>query len=144
MIKIHILAVGKLKKSYFADAAKEYLKRLSRFAAVDVQEIEASDLKKEGERLVRLYRGHAIAMCVEGDEASSERFAEKLGRLKGEGAEITFVVGCAEVISEEEKAGGEESMSLSYMSLPHEMARVVLLEQIYRAFTICEGGKYHK
>ncbi len=94
MIKINLICVGKLKESYWRAAQEEYVKRLSRFCKAEVREVpERFTLKEEAENILRLCRGHTIALAVEGTGGSSETFAEKLGALCDRGEEITFVIG---------------------------------------------------
>jgi 23S rRNA (pseudouridine1915-N3)-methyltransferase len=159
-VKITILAVGKLKEKYLKDACAEYLKRLGPYAKVEVVEVpeEKADepvheadvarvLEKEGERLLRhLPEGiYAITLEVEGKNLSSEAFAEKLDRLATYGqSRIAFVIGGSHGLSPAVRKRSDFRLSFSAMTFPHQLIRVFLLEQIYRACKINRGETYHK
>lgn len=145
MVKIHLVVIGKIKESFYREAVAEYLKRLSRFADVTVKELpERPSLKEEGENVLRAAKGYTIALAVEGDKISSEGLAKKLKKLVDEGKEITFIVGSSCGLDEGVKARADERISFSDMTFPHQLMRVILCEQIYRAFMINGGGEYHK
>lgn len=145
MVKIHLVVIGKIKESFYREAVAEYLKRLSRFADVTVKELpERPSLKEEGENVLRAAKGYTIALAVEGDKISSEGLAKKLKKLVDEGKEITFIVGSSCGLDEGVKARTDERISFSDMTFPHQLMRVILCEQIYRAFMINGGGEYHK
>ena len=145
MIKVNIVCVGKLKEDYWKSACAEYLKRLSRFCKAEVKELpERSGPEEESAEILRACRGYTVALAVEGSGCSSERFAEKLQRLCDRGEEITFVIGSSCGLAAGVKAAAKELLSFSEMTFPHQMMRVVLLEQIYRAFMINAGAEYHK
>lgn len=153
MIKINIIAVGKLKEKYLRDACNEYLKRLSAFAKVNV--IEVNEYKSEDINQVIAKEGEAIAaklpkssyiipMCIEGTQLSSEEISKKLENISLTNSEITFIIGGSNGISKEVKDLGDFKLSFGKITLPHQLMRVVLLEQIYRAFSISNNSKYHK
>ncbi len=145
MIKINLICVGKLKESYWRAAQEEYVKRLSRFCKAEVREVpEKFTLKEEAENILRVCRGHTIALAVEGTGVSSETFAKKLGALCDRGEEITFVIGSSCGLDGSVKRSAKELISFSELTFPHQMMRVMLLEQIYRAFMILSGSVYHK
>ena len=145
MQKINIVCVGKLKEKFFSDAVNEYLKRLSRFASVTVRELaEKRTLKEEAENILKELRGACVVLAVEGKKLSSETFAEKMKRFADEGKEVTFVIGSSCGLSESVKARADLLLSFSDMTFPHQLMRVILCEQIYRAFMINGGGEYHK
>ncbi len=145
MIKINLVCVGKLKESYWREAQEEYVKRLSRFCKTEVREVpERFTLKEEAENILRVCRGHTIVLAVEGTGSSSETFAKKLGALCDRGEEITFVIGSSCGLDESVKRSAKELISFSELTFPHQMMRVMLLEQIYRAFMILSGSVYHK
>ncbi|MBR2176064.1 MAG: 23S rRNA (pseudouridine(1915)-N(3))-methyltransferase RlmH [Clostridia bacterium] len=160
MLKITILCVGKLKEKYWRDACAEYAKRMSRFADFSIIEVEEEKLPdspspaqishtllKEGERLLaKVPNGSVIAaMCIEGKQRSSEGLAELVEIAAVEGASgIAFVIGGSWGLSDEVKKVSKFRLSMSEMTFPHQLARVMLCEQIYRAFQINSGGKYHK
>ncbi len=145
MVKLTVLAVGKLKEIYWKEACGEYLKRLSRFCRAEVKELpERATLREEGEEILRRAGGHVIALAVEGRSCSSEEFSRSLGALCDRGEEITFVIGSSCGLDSAVKARANELLSFSEMTFPHQMMRVILLEQIYRAFMIRAGSEYHK
>ncbi len=158
MLKIKIVCVGKIKEKYFADAVNEYAKRISRFAEISVCEVKEENftadpspaeiqriLDAEGENIRKELKGYVICLAIEGEKTSSEKFADKLTSLKNRGeGEICFVIGGSHGISSAVKKSANELISMSDMTFPHTLARVMLAEQIYRAFMISGGGKYHK
>ena len=158
-MKITIISVGKIKEKFFTDAVLEYKKRLSRFASVEIIEIKdekipenASQketlliLEKEGEAILsKIPKGSfKIAMCIEGTELSSTELSEKLDSIKTENSNITFIVGGSLGLWQKVKSASDMSLSFGKITLPHQLMRVVLLEQIYRAFKISAGETYHK
>lgn len=160
MIKVTIIAVGKLKEKYLKEACSEYLKRLSAYAKINIIEINeerCSDTpsrneieivkQKEGIRIIsKIPKGSFIVpMCIEGVEMSSVEFSKKIEQtaLSGFG-EITFVIGGSFGLSDEVKSLGNLKLSFGKITLPHQLMRVILLEQIYRAFSISNNSKYHK
>jgi 23S rRNA (pseudouridine1915-N3)-methyltransferase len=157
MIKINIVAVGKVKEKYFQEGVNEYLKRLNRFCRVNVIEIKERNivenpnpseileiLKREGEDIKKELKGHVVAMAIEGKKHSSTSFANFINKIKDEVGEITFVIGGSYGIDSSVKEKASDKISFSDMTFPHTLYRVMLVEQIYRAFTILEDGKYHK
>ena len=144
MLKINFVCVGKLKEGYLREACAEYLKRLSRFCKAEVRELPESSLKEEGENILRACKGYTVALAVEGKGCSSEKFAAKLQSLCDRGEEITFVIGSSCGLDATVKAVANELLSFSEMTFPHQLMRVILLEQVYRAFMINGGGEYHK
>ena len=160
MRAVTVLCVGKLKEKYWRDAVAEYEKRLSAFCRLSVVEVEeerlpespspapiAQTLQAEGKRLLaRVPQGAAIyALCIEGKELSSPALSEALDRLAVDGCSHTvFIIGGSWGLSDEVKAAARVKLSMSPMTFPHQLARVMLLEQIYRAAQISAGGKYHK
>lgn len=160
MLHVTVLCVGGLKERYWRDACAEYQKRLGAFCRLDVLEIEeapapkkASDaqlqavIDAEGKRILQKIPANAavIALCIEGKMMDSPELAQRLSRMAVEGAsEVAFVIGGSWGLSDEVKSRAALRMSMSRMTFPHQLARVMLLEQIYRAFQISSGGKYHK
>ena len=157
MIRITVVAVGKLKERFWADACSEYLKRLKAYAKVEVREISDIDPAQAGgvdasrERegaaiLAAVPEGsHAILLAIEGKERSSEGFARRLDDLALSGkSDIAFIIGGSDGVSDAVRARANEQMSFGPITLPHNLARVVLLEQVYRAFKISRGEPYHK
>ena len=160
MMKITVIAVGKLKEKYLRDGCDEYLKRLGAFSKVNIVEIgeercsdNPSDAEieavkdKEGKRIIsKIPKGSfVVPMCIEGEQMSSEAFSKKIESisLKGYG-EITFIIGGSFGLSDEVKSLGGLKFSFGKLTLPHQLMRVILLEQIYRAFSILNNSKYHK
>lgn len=145
MIKVNIVCVGKIKEEYLRSACAEYIKRLSRFCKTEIKEIaEGKNLKSEAEDILRTSKGYKIALCVEGRQLSSPGLAEKIGVLVDAGAEITFIIGSSCGLDESVKNAADLRLSFSAMTFPHQLMRVILLEQIYRGFMINSGSEYHK
>ncbi len=160
MYKITILCVGGLKESYWREACAEYQKRLRPFCRFTVTEVSeeripnnpsAAQIKAvvdaEGERLLAKLDSSSlpVALCIEGKECSSEQLAELIEQyaIGGEG-DITFLIGGSWGLSDAVKAKARLRMSMSPMTFPHQLARVMLCEQVYRAMQILSGGQYHK
>ena len=159
MQKIKIIAVGTDKEDYFKDAAREYEKRLSRYAKVEIAVLkdepipdnaskkeEEAVIKREGDKiLAAIPQGYLkIALCIEGKQLSSEEFAKNITGLKNMGKSLAFVIGSSYGLSPRIKNMSRLKLSFSQMTFPHQLFRVMLLEQIYRAFKIDEGSEYHK
>lgn len=145
MQKLNIVCVGKLKEKFWAEAVAEYCKRLSRFAAVQIRELpERRTLAEEGEQIIRELRGYTVVLAVEGKKLSSEALAEKMKQLCDTGREMTFVIGSSCGLCPEVKEKADMLLSFSDMTFPHQLMRVILCEQIYRAFMINAGSEYHK
>ncbi|MBR4723576.1 MAG: 23S rRNA (pseudouridine(1915)-N(3))-methyltransferase RlmH [Clostridia bacterium] len=158
-MKITVVSVGKIKERFFYDAISEYKKRLSRFASVDIIEIkdekipenasqkeEALILEKEGISILSKIPKNSfkIAMCIEGNGLSSTEFSKRLDSIKAENSNITFIIGGSLGLCEKVKSASDMRISFGKITLPHQLMRVVLLEQIYRAFKISAGETYHK
>lgn len=159
-MKITLVTVGKIKERYFEDAIKEYSKRLSRYCRLEI--IQVADEKtpdgagtalenqireKEGQRILSSIREGAfvVALAIEGRMLSSEELASKLQRLGVDGtSHIVFVIGGSLGLSGEVMRRADYALSFSPMTFPHQLMRVVLLEQIYRSFRIGAGEPYHK
>lgn len=162
-MKIRILCVGKIKESYFADGIAEYVKRLSRYCKLDVVEVAdektpdgASEAQenlikaKEGERLLKYMKetgpdSYTIALAIEGKQVDSVAFSEKLQQLSVHGTgQINFIIGGSLGLSKDVLQRADEKLSFSKMTFPHQMMRMILLEQIYRGYRIMKGEPYHK
>lgn len=157
---VTILCMGKLRERFFADAASEYLKRLSRLMPVTIVELpderEPENAtptlceqvrRREGERQLSKIgaQEYVIALCVDAKQPQSEELAEKLKALFVEGrSNITFVIGGSLGLSQDVLSRADERMSMSRMTFPHQLARVILLEQLFRAAKINAGERYHK
>ena len=159
-MKITILTVGKVKEKYFTGAVQEYSKRLGRYCKLEIIEVadektpdHASGTqkehirKKEGVRLKKYIKDSAyvIALAIEGKQMSSEAFAGRLDRLGSEGkSHIIFIIGGSIGLDPDILKNADELLSFSQMTFPHQLMRVVLLEQIYRGYRIIHGEPYHK
>lgn len=160
MTRVTILCLGRLKEPYLRDAVGEYAKRLTAFCKLTIIEktpvrlpaepsqaqIDAA-LQSEGKMLLAEIPQHAYvyALCIEGKERSSEQFSLELSDLAVSGrSQIVFVIGSSYGLADEVKQRADAKLSMSKMTFPHQLARVMLLEQIYRAYMIGRGGKYHK
>ena len=156
MIKVTVIAVGRLKEKYLRDACEEYLKRLGTYSKVSVVEVneercsdnpsesEIENVKqKEGQRIIaKIPKGSfVVPMCIEGTQFSSEDFAKKIEATAVAGnSDITFIIGGSFGLSDEVKSLGKLKLSFGKLTLPHQLMRVVLLEQIYRAFSILNNS----
>ena len=159
-MKIKIVTVGKLKEKYLRDGIAEYSKRLSRFANLEMLELadektpdRASDsenqkiLELEGTRILSKIgdRDFVIVLAIEGKTLSSEEFSKQLEQAPINGfSTLTFVIGGSLGLSPQVKKRANLSISFGRLTLPHQLMRLVLVEQIYRAFTIQQGSPYHK
>lgn len=159
MISVSVICVGKLKEGYLRDGCAEYIKRLSAYSKVKVivvAEEKASDnpsaaeiiniIEKEGKRIIdKIPKGSfVIPMCIEGKEFSSPDFSEELEKISMNNSSVAFIIGGSYGLSDEVKSLGRLKLSFGKLTLPHQLARMVLLEQIYRAFSISNHSKYHK
>ncbi len=141
MLRVTILCQGRLKETYYADACREYLKRLSAWCRAEVVE-----LPEDGDIAGRIPKGaYCIAMCIEGQKLSSPALAEKLSSLANRGvSHLCVLIGGSDGLPEAAKQAADFSLSMSDMTFPHHLARVMVLEQLYRALSINAGTKYHK
>ena len=157
MVKVKIVAVGKVKEKYFLDGINEYAKRLKRFCQFSIVEVAEENYdkaqgkmlgvikEKEAERILPNLKGFIFAMAIEGEKFSSENFAKKIKNLTDDGVgEITFVIGGSYGLSDKVKKRADKLISFSDMTFPHTLFRLMLCEQIYRAYTINEGTADHK
>jgi 23S rRNA (pseudouridine1915-N3)-methyltransferase len=154
-VRVRVIAVGRLKEAHWRSAADEYLKRLGVYARVEVTEVADRDLGSderralaaEGDDMLRALPAstRVVALDLSGAQRSSEEFASWLDALAGSGAsDVTFLLGGAAGLAPDVLARADETLALGRMTLPHQMARVVLLEQLYRAFRIIRGEPYHR
>ncbi len=151
MQKINILSAGKLSKKYYAGAADEYKKRLSAMCKLGCITIKergetATDLQREADdfRSQLPKKAYVVAMCVEGKQSDSKQIADLLSTAAHSGKELCFIIGSSAGLCDTLKKESDLCLSLSKLTLPHQLAQVVLLEQIYRGFTINSGTPYHK
>lgn len=159
MISIKIVCVGNLKEAYLRDAAAEYVKRLGGFCKLcevtlkeeklpdspSQSEIDAA-LRKEADKILAELprRAYKIAMCVEGRQLSSEELADKLDAVSATHGEICLVIGSSHGLDERVKQACDARLSVSKLTFPHQLMRVILLEAVYRALNIIKGTHYHK
>jgi 23S rRNA (pseudouridine1915-N3)-methyltransferase len=156
---IHIIAVGKLKEAHYRQAAAEYARRLTRYTQLIISEVaddkeperagqalENRVKQAEGERILRLIkpRDRVVALCIDGEQDDSLAFSRRVKRLHEAPADAVFVIGGSLGLGDEVLARADERISLSSLTFPHQLARVVLLEQLYRAFKILANERYHK
>ena len=146
-MKITLIVVGKLKEKFLVEGVAEYLKRLKKFATIELREIpECRTVEEEGLKILSLVPQNSwlCVLDVSGEALSSEEFAKKIAVLNLNGiSNLTFAIGGAFGLSEELRRAAEFRLSLSKMTLTHQMARLVLVEQIYRAFKINRNEPYH-
>lgn len=147
---IYIVCVGNLKEKYLSDACNEYLKRISRYHKIEIIELKESTLtpyslalKEEAKEINKHLKGYVIKMAINGTQLSSEKLAEKIQQVQIQGnSNITFVIGSSHGLDESVNASYD--LSISKMTFPHQLTRVILLEQIYRSFCIINHTPYHK
>lgn len=161
MIKINIICIGKIKEKYFTDAIGEYSKRLTAFCKFNILELNEEKIRSntpnqsqivevldaEGKRLLQKIGSgdYVIAMCIEGKMLSSEELSRVVADASISGkSTVDFIIGGSYGLSDEVKSRANLKLSMSKMTFPHQMARMILSEQIYRAFEISSNGKYHK
>ena len=159
MRRVKVIAVGKLKEKYLVDAAAEYIKRLGRFCKLECVEVTdekipedaaisqvETALKLESDRVLAKVRNGAclIVMDVDGVEMDSVSFAEELGKKIDAYPEIDFVIGGSMGLHATLRAAADMRVSMSQWTFPHQLARIILLEQLYRSFKIQNGETYHK
>ena len=159
MLSVKLISVGSLKENYLKDAIAEYSKRLSAFCNLEITELKeyklpdspsesdiSKALKDEAERIRKAIpaKAYKIALCVEGKQLSSEELAEKIEEISQISGCICLIIGSSHGLSEKVKRAADYKLSLSKMTFPHQLFRVMLLESVYRAFNIIKGTKYHK
>lgn len=160
MINVHFIVLGKLKEKYMKEFATEYEKRLSAYCKLTVTELEPvkiSDnpsqleienaLSKETQMVkAKIPKGAFVfSMCIEGKQMSSEELSKKLDSIAVSGnSTVVFIIGSSFGLSDEIKNMSDFKFSMSKMTFPHKLARIMLTEQVYRAFSISNNGKYHK
>lgn len=157
-MNINLIVIGKLKEDYLRSACAEYIKRLGRYCSFELHELDecrlsdspsekeiSSAMKKEASAIKKYAKGMIIPMCIEGRQLSSPELSAEISSAGVNGhSTVTFIIGSSFGLDDEIKQMGHLKLSMSKMTFPHQLARVMLLEQIYRAFQIAEGGKYHK
>lgn len=159
-MRITLITVGKIKEKYFTDAIKEYAKRLSRYCKLEILELadektpdgasEAEEMQikaKEGDRILKAIKDNAyvFALAIQGKKMSSEDFADNINRLGiGGDSHLMFIIGGSLGMDERVLKRADRLISFSDMTFPHQLMRVILLEQIYRAYRIIQNEPYHK
>ena len=156
-MKIKIVTIGSLKEKYLSECCKEYLKRISRFHSINIIELEEEKLPKnyseadiskclvrEGVKIEKQLSGFVIMLDIKGNQLDSREFANKIDAISLNYDTITFVIGGSYGICEQTKLKANILLSFSKMTFPHQLARLIALEQIYRALSINAGSKYHK
>ena len=153
MIKLNIVAVGKLKEKFWVEAVKEYSKRISRYAELNIIECpegtdegNAEKLQKQEEAgILKKLKGCIVLMAIEGDMVKSEDIASLIEHESANGtSEFTFVIGGSRGVSDEVKKRASKLISFGRVTYPHQLMRVILSEQLYRATTIINKTSYHK
>lgn len=160
MLSVNIICIGKLKEKYWVDAIKEYSKRLSsfcKFSVIELSECKVNSdpnekqiqhvLQEEGSAILQKIKStdYTVAMCIEGKIISSPQLASLVDNVQLDGkSTLNFVIGGSWGLSDEVKQRADFKLSMGKMTFPHQMARVMLTEQIYRSFQISSNGKYHK
>lgn len=156
-MKITIIALGKIKEKFLKDGISEFLKRLTPYASLEIIELNPVEIKdenliqkaleEEGEKILALIKdsSYVVTMEIQGRELSSEEFAFKINEITKDGiSELVFVIGSSHGLSQSVSKRADFKMSMSKMTFLHQFARLILIEQIYRAFKILNGEKYHK
>lgn len=158
-MNITVICVGKLKEKYLKEAVSEYSKRLSRYAKLEITELPdckipenasraqcAEILEKEGELILSKIKptSYTVAMCIEGKQLSSPEFAQKIEEISMHSSNIVFVIGSSLGLSDKVKNSASLKLSFGKITLPHQLMRVILLEQVYRGFKINRNEAYHK
>lgn len=161
MLRINIICIGKIKEKYFTDAINEYAKRLSAFCKFQIAELAEEKIRSnipnisqieeviesEGKRIMQKINSgdYVVAMCIEGKMLSSEELSKTLDGVQINGkSTVDFIIGGSYGLSQAIKSRADLRLSMSKMTFPHQTARMILSEQIYRAFEISTNGKYHK
>lgn len=156
MLKINIVAIGDIKEQYLKEGLSEYLKRISRFADIKILEIKEHNpsstnpndisiaLQKDAVEIKKKIKGYPICLDITGKSLDSVEFSNYLDKLSLQTSEITIIIGASNGLSEELKSQCKDKISFSKMTFPHQLMRLILLEQIYRAFTIINNISYHK
>lgn len=157
MVTINFVCVGNLKESFYKQAVSEYAKRLSRFCKINIIEVPEEQIKgkenektieavkeKEGVRILEKSSGYIILLDVLGKSLTSPDLAEKIEEITQTSSKITFIIGGSHGVSNQVKQAADFKFSFSKLTFPHQLMRVVLAEQVYRAFTINNNITYHK
>ena len=143
---IKIVCVGKVKEKYLQDAIADYMKRLSKYHKVNIVELEDSNMEEESIRILRNIesKDYVITLDINGNSLSSVELADKIDKQFISNSSITFVIGGSDGLDKSVKERADYSLSFSRLTFPHQLFRVILLEQIYRSFKILNNETYHK
>jgi 23S rRNA (pseudouridine1915-N3)-methyltransferase len=149
---IKIITVGKIKEKYYTDAVNEYLKRLSKYTKINLIEVKDEDfdisktLLKEKESIMKYIddKDYVITLEIEGNELDSVSLSKKLEDIQNNNSNITFIIGGSYGLHEDIKKRSNYKLSFSRLTFPHQLFRVILLEQLYRSFKISNNESYHK
>lgn len=152
MMTINLICVGNLKEKFWTDAQNEYLKRLQKFCKFNVVEVEEKNFasneseckQKEGKLILEKCKGDVLLLDIHGKNLTSEELAELIEKQSQFSSTLTFVIGGSYGVSDEVKSRAKSLLSFGKQTLPHNLARIVAIEQIYRAFNIISGTSYHK
>lgn len=144
---IKIICVGKIKEKFFKEAINEYLKRLSKYTKIEIIEVDDSNILEKEASLINKYindKDYVITLEIEGNELSSIDLANKIDSVLLNNSNITFIIGGSYGLSESIKTRSNYKLSFSKLTFPHQLFRIILLEQIYRSFRILNNESYHK
>ena len=143
---IKIICPGKIKEKYLRDAIEDYLKRISKYHKLEILELEDSNSIDEGKRILKNIdsKDFVVTLEINGNIITSQKFAQKLDKIFITNSKICFVIGGSCGLSDEVKARSDYKLSFSSFTFPHQLFRVILLEQLYRAFKIMNNESYHK
>ena len=156
MLKINLICMGVIKEKYLKEAIAEYSKRISRFAELKIFELKEhisqtnnendiiNALKKDADEIKKFLKGYIFCLDIKGKMLSSEEFSKKIEKTSLSNSEISFIIGASNGIHSSIKELSNEKISFSPMTFPHQLMRVIFLEQTYRAFTILNNISYHK
>jgi len=156
MLKINLICLGDIKEKYLREAIAEYSKRISRFADLKIIELKEhiaqsnnnadiqNALKKDSDEIQKNLKGYVFCLDINGKMMKSEDFSKKIEKISLSNSEISFIIGASNGIHESIKNISDEKISFSPMTFPHQLMRVIFLEQLYRAFTILNNISYHK
>jgi len=159
VLRIRMIVTGNLKEAYWRSAATEYEKRLGAYAKVEILELKESRLpenpsqaeidtalEREADAVLAAFapRSYKIALFVEGKQLSSEQFADKINTVMRDSGDLTLIIGSSHGLSPRVKQAADFRLSVSALTFPHQLMRVLLLETVYRSLSILHGGKYHK
>lgn len=152
-VKINLICIGKVKEKYLNEAINEYAKRLRLWATLNIIEVDEGNFNKsdneikeiEGSRLKSKIKGYLVVACIEGQQKTSEELSKEISKLQVDGvSEISIVIGGSLGVSKEILDMADCKLSFSKMTFPHQLFRVMMLEQLYRAFSIINNSSYHK